>query len=176
MKEEDLYIGMRVVPHAKTISWDNNARDFLRKEGERWNKKEGYLSISEINFLDKLVLGTNVTLINEDFPEWGGNYYSIDDIEPYEDVVYDSKWDTKKHIYRVQELIKIVLDILQKKADDHDWSKLSETEKPYFDEYTPKLKGCIYGSEEYKQYLKELKPALDHHYENNAHHPEHYTN
>lgn len=32
------------------------------------------------------------------------------------------------------------------------------------------------GSEEYKEYLKELKVALDHHYQNNSHHPEHYEN
>lgn len=33
-----------------------------------------------------------------------------------------------------------------------------------------------YGSEEYQACLKAIKPALDHHYANNCHHPEHYKN
>ena len=33
-----------------------------------------------------------------------------------------------------------------------------------------------YGSDEYNQSLAELKPALEHHYQNNSHHPEHYEN
>ena len=45
-----------------------------------------------------------------------------------------------------------------------------------FDEYTPKLKHCTYGSEEYKSFLAGLKPALDIHYKNNRHHPEHFAN
>jgi hypothetical protein len=41
---------------------------------------------------------------------------------------------------------------------------------------TPKLKSSTYGSSEYKQFLKELGPALEHHYANNRHHPEHFPN
>ncbi|MBQ7845480.1 MAG: hypothetical protein IJ392_04940 [Clostridia bacterium] len=32
-----------------------------------------------------------------------------------------------------------------------------------------------YGSDEYKESLKALKPALDHHYANSRHHPEHFA-
>ena len=33
---------------------------------------------------------------------------------------------------------------------------------------------CLtYGSDEYKACLTEMKPALDHHYAANRHHPEH---
>lgn len=56
----------------------------------------------------------------------------------------------------------------------HDASKLQEPEKSAFDRMTPKLKGLTYGSQEYKDALAELKPALDHHYANNSHHPEHW--
>jgi hypothetical protein len=49
-------------------------------------------------------------------------------------------------------------------------------EKELFDEFTPKLAGSTYGSDEYKEMLKGLKPALDHHYLYNSHHPEHYDN
>jgi hypothetical protein len=49
-----------------------------------------------------------------------------------------------------------------------------EPEIELFNEATPKLKNLEYGSEEYRQALVELKPALDHHYAKNSHHPEHY--
>jgi len=58
----------------------------------------------------------------------------------------------------------------------HDASKLLEPEKTTFDTCTLKLKSMAYGSAEYKAALDELKPALDHHYANNSHHPEHYPN
>ena len=44
------------------------------------------------------------------------------------------------------------------------------------DEFTPKLKNCTYGSEEYKNYLKGLKTGLAIHYTNNRHHQEHFEN
>lgn len=63
-----------------------------------------------------------------------------------------------------------------KRADDHDKSKMEEPELELFVEHTPKLANCSYGSDEYKKFLEELKPALDHHYANNRHHPEHFKN
>jgi hypothetical protein len=89
---------------------------------------------------------------------------------------YDSKSDTLLHIKRVAELLTEAASELIKRANCHDNSKLIAPEKELFDEYTPKLKGCTYGSDEYNEYLKELKVALDHHYANNSHHPEHYEN
>jgi len=59
---------------------------------------------------------------------------------------------------------------------DHDDSKLYGPERDIFDEYTPKLKDSTYGSDEYKQFLKEMGGALNHHYRNNRHHPEHFLN
>lgn len=89
---------------------------------------------------------------------------------------YDSKADTLQHIKRVNELLLTAVSELLIRAGKHDSSKLESPEKELFDEYTPKLKGCTYGSEEYKEFLKGLKVALDHHYANNSHHPEHYDN
>lgn len=43
-----------------------------------------------------------------------------------------------------------------------------------FDAVTPKLKGLTYGSDEYKASLAEMGVALEHHYEHNSHHPEHF--
>lgn len=91
-------------------------------------------------------------------------------------VVYDSESDTLKHIKRVSELLTNASSELIRRANCHDDSKLKTPEKELFDEFTPKLKSCTYGSEEYHQYLKSLKVALDHHYANNSHHPEHYEN
>jgi hypothetical protein len=92
------------------------------------------------------------------------------------EISYDSKVDTLLHIKRVAELMTKASSELIRRANIHDNSKLKSPEKELFDEFTPKLKGCTYGSDEYKDYLKELKVALDHHYKNNSHHPEHYEN
>lgn len=88
--------------------------------------------------------------------------------------VYDSTKDTLKHIKRVNQLLTEAAAELIRRANVHDNSKLVSPEKELFDEYTPKLAGCTYGSDEYREFLKELKVALDHHYKNNSHHPEHY--
>lgn len=89
---------------------------------------------------------------------------------------YDSKADTEKHILRVRQLLTMVSDELTKRGLNHDKSKLNNPEKECFDEFTPKLKDSTYGSDEYKGFLKKLKVALDHHYSENTHHPEHYDN
>lgn len=89
---------------------------------------------------------------------------------------YDSKADTLLHIKRVSQLLTEAASELMRRANCHDDSKLESPEKELFDEYTPKLKNCTYGSDEYKEYLKGLKVALDHHYANNSHHPEHNEN
>lgn len=84
----------------------------------------------------------------------------------------NSKEKTKEHIKNVaSKLYTIVLE-LQQRAENHDKSKLESPEVEIFDEYTEKLKTSTYGSNEYKQFLKEMKPALDHHYANNRHHSE----
>ena len=92
------------------------------------------------------------------------------------DTRYDSEKDTLKHIKRVNQLLIEAATELLRRATCHDDSKLGTPEKEMFDEFTPKLAGTTYGSEEYKALLKELKPALDHHYKNNSHHPEFFEN
>lgn len=89
---------------------------------------------------------------------------------------YDSTVDTKNHIARVRELMSVCSSEILKRANVHDASKLEEPEKSTFDYATPRLAGSTYGSDEYKGFLAELKPALDHHYSRNSHHPEHYKN
>jgi hypothetical protein len=89
---------------------------------------------------------------------------------------YSSRKDTLKHIWKVRKNIGTLIWELVLRAAAHDRSKLQSPEKTWFDEYTPKLAGSTYGSDEYKQFLNRLKPALDHHYYGNRHHPEHFSN
>ena len=91
-------------------------------------------------------------------------------IEPY-----DSRNETIDHIHTVQSFMNKAIHQIKTQALFHDGSKLKEPEKSIFDKVTPKLKSLTYGSDEYKQSLEDLKPALAHHYENNSHHPEHHA-
>lgn len=90
--------------------------------------------------------------------------------------MFDSTPDTLKHIKRVNQLMTEACTELIRRANCHDESKLHAPEKELFDEATDRLRGLTYGSDEYKASLVHLKPALDHHYANNSHHPEHYEN
>lgn len=89
--------------------------------------------------------------------------------------MYDSELDTLKHIEMVRRFLDIVRKELHQRGMCHDLTKLSSPEKGIFDKFTPKLKGVTYGSDEYKSFLEDMKPALDHHYIYNRHHPEHFT-
>ena len=89
--------------------------------------------------------------------------------------MYDSKQDTLEHIKTVKSVIFTIVRELEKRAEAHDMSKLCPQEKAVFDKYTPKLKDITYGSREYNGFLAAMKPALDHHYARNRHHPEHYA-
>jgi hypothetical protein len=89
---------------------------------------------------------------------------------------YDSEKDTTRHIDRVRYLIGRCAVILLERGVRHDASKLSEAEKSFFDSVGNRLSQLIYNSDEYKRSLAELKPALDHHYSCNSHHPEYYPN
>jgi hypothetical protein len=88
----------------------------------------------------------------------------------------DSAPDTYKHIQTVQRFMRRMIESLLFRSEVHDQSKLVSPEKEAFDEITPKLAGLTYGSDEYRATLREMKPAIQHHYENNSHHPEYYPN
>lgn len=92
------------------------------------------------------------------------------------DTKYDSRPETQQHIARVQYFMRLARTNLHERLDCHDDSKLVEPELAAFDIATPKLAELEYGSEEYRESLRELGPALDHHFKNNDHHPEHFDN
>lgn len=89
---------------------------------------------------------------------------------------YDSRPETLEHIDQVRGFLSQVIGKLTARSDDHDKSKLVEPEVEVFDQFTPRLAESTYGSDEYKGFLKEMAPALDHHYAVNDHHPEHFPN
>lgn len=86
----------------------------------------------------------------------------------------DSTADTLKHAQRVGALMGQPIRELVTRSAVHDHSKTCEPEKAVFDEFTAKLQHTTYGSDEYKSHLAAMKPALDHHYAHNRHHPEHF--
>ena len=87
----------------------------------------------------------------------------------------EAKVQTYEHIDKIRELLRLFANELVARGETHDRSKLKPEESRVFAEYTPRLKGSTYMSDEYKQFLKEMQPALDHHYANNRHHPEHHS-
>lgn len=89
---------------------------------------------------------------------------------------YDSTQDTLTHIENVRAFLGAIVASLEARAKTHDESKFQEPEKSSFDIFTPRLKGLTYGSEEYRACLREMKPAIEHHYSKNGHHPEHWPN
>lgn len=86
----------------------------------------------------------------------------------------DSRPETLAHIRSVGRSLKRIIEILEVRASAHDASKLNSPELELFNIHTPRLRNLIYGSEEYKESLASLGPALKHHYQNNSHHPEYY--
>lgn len=89
----------------------------------------------------------------------------------------DSRPDTVAHINRVQDLLNLAAEKLQYRGRIHDASKLEEPEKSAFDRLKAlSLSGMAYGSEEYRACLRAEKPAIQHHYKANSHHPEFYEN
>ena len=87
---------------------------------------------------------------------------------------YDSTEDTLKHIRQVGFFLAQAVGELCRRASRHDHSKMMPEEKEAFDRETPMLKKIEYGTPEYKTSLERLGKALQHHYRNNSHHPEHY--
>lgn len=83
---------------------------------------------------------------------------------------------TRLHIGEVQSRMLRVVENLSDRAASHDASKLCDPEAEAFAITAVNLRGITYGSPEYREELKKLGPAINHHYANNSHHPEHHAN
>ena len=90
------------------------------------------------------------------------------------DQPYSSVPETLEHRQQVQKAIGMIVSEIIIRGYDHDQSKTRTPEVEVFDRVTPLLKTLTYGTPEYAASLKDMGPALDHHYANNSHHPEHF--
>lgn len=86
----------------------------------------------------------------------------------------ECKLITIEHINTVRRYLRFFTDKLTDRGEKHDMSKLADDELPYFAKHTERLAEIEYGSDEYKAELEALKPALEHHYSHNRHHPEYH--
>lgn len=87
---------------------------------------------------------------------------------------YDSRADTLAHIHKVRDNIDVFVAEMLARGCRHDASKLEEPEKSTFDAVIPLIAGLAYGSPAYEAVVERARPALEHHYRRNSHHPEHY--
>jgi hypothetical protein len=91
------------------------------------------------------------------------------------DIKKISVFKTMRHIETVRNHINTVVKELLIRGEQHDQTKLDSPEVELFDKYTSELRGLTYGSPEYKECMKKLGPAIEHHNANNRHHPEHHA-
>lgn len=84
----------------------------------------------------------------------------------------EAEAEIREHMQEVSKYLSLFSCELLKRAVSHDKSKLEEPEKSIFTKHMPLLKDSTFGSEEYKKNLEKMRPALDHHYACNRHHPE----
>ena len=84
--------------------------------------------------------------------------------------------DLLEHIRQVCKRLTQIAGELILRGVDHDQSKFSSEEYTSFVNQTAKLKDLVYGSDEYREALKKIRPAIDHHYKHNRHHPKHFPN
>lgn len=83
--------------------------------------------------------------------------------------------DLVDHKSRVAVHMQTVANDLFRRATVHDNSKFSPEEFEAYEEAFPELQEYAYGTEEFKAALNKIKPAIQHHYQVNDHHPEHFA-
>lgn len=83
--------------------------------------------------------------------------------------------ETHEHVDAVKTWMEKAIRNLNLRARMHDASKFRDPEMSGFMAMTAdsRLKDLTYGSEEYRAVLREHKPTIQRHYEENDHHPEH---
>jgi hypothetical protein len=88
----------------------------------------------------------------------------------------ESMKDTLSHIAKVEGYLSLCADLLYGRAKQHDASKLEEPERSGYAGLTQALQGLTYGTPEHRAAFAPFKPIIQHHYEANTHHPEHWPN
>jgi hypothetical protein len=82
--------------------------------------------------------------------------------------------DLVDHKRRVAGYMQIVANELFRRAATHDNSKFSPEEFEAYDQAFPQFKKYAFGSLEMNAVYESIKPALQHHFQENDHHPEYY--
>jgi hypothetical protein len=82
--------------------------------------------------------------------------------------------ETYKHVREVRENMRKFINDLLSRSLKHDDSKFESPEAEIFGDNTHLLAQTEYGSPEYHALLEKVKPAIEHHYAKNRHHPEHH--
>lgn len=118
----------------------------------------------------------DVVAETENEPSTNTPQSSVTEIKDSGMTVAECQVETQKHIETVRKYIRFMIDKIDIRGVKHDASKLESPEVELFAEVTPKLAETTYDSEEYKQHLEKLRPALEHHYASNRHHPQHFVN
>lgn len=90
------------------------------------------------------------------------------------DNIIKSNLETIKHIHEVRSNLFKMIEDLDHRAQHHDASKLQSPEQEIFGENYEELQKTEYGTPEYQKLRDKVQPALEHHYANNRHHPEHW--
>lgn len=95
-----------------------------------------------------------------------------------DEALAQSRADTLDHIAKVQARMGEVITNLHQRAQAHDASKLLEPELLGYASLHQQMKesGATYGSQAYRDIVSRHLPTIQHHYEHNSHHPEHYPN
>jgi len=92
------------------------------------------------------------------------------------DISMDVLCDTLLHISEVKAGLEKICSELKLRGLIHDSTKLQEPEFSSFVSTRPRFKQVNYGTPEYQKLTDEIKPAIDHHYENNRHHTVFFKN
>jgi transcriptional regulator with XRE-family HTH domain len=138
------------------------------EKGEQWPQKEtiGLLVRGlRINAGSAAISAEEVT----------GLYLAAGYVPPYPE--YQQYLDeTRDHIAAVQDQLGVAIDNLRRRQKLHDASKLHDPEAKGFMAMgsDARLQTLTYGSAEYMAVLREHKPTIAHHYDQNDHHPEYW--
>lgn len=90
----------------------------------------------------------------------------------------ESAYEKDFHAHRrlVDRGLRDIATELVVRANMHDRSKMEPEEREIYERVTPEFASVQYGTPEYEAVKAKLGPALEHHYQHNDHHPEHFEN
>jgi hypothetical protein len=84
--------------------------------------------------------------------------------------------ETILHVSEVSENIEVIASELRKRGISHDRTKFQAIEFEAFVSTREQFKNATYGTPEYQSCVDAIQPAVEHHYQNNRHHPGFHPN